>query len=44
MSDKLIYVRPEVYDIIKARAKQNSRPICMQVELDVTNQMNLENY
>jgi len=42
MSDKLLYVRPEVYDIIKARAIENHRPMSSQVELDITNQMKLE--
>lgn len=43
MSDNLIYVRPEVYLLIKERARLGFRPISKQVEFDVTNQMNLEN-
>lgn len=39
----MIAVKPEVYDLIKARAKQHLRPISNQVEMDVTNQQKLDN-
>ena len=37
-----IAVKPEVYNLIKARAKQQLRPISNQVEIDVRNQQKLD--
>lgn len=42
MSDKLLYVRPEVYALIKSRAHENHRPMSSQIELDVRNQIQSE--
>ncbi len=42
MSDKYLYVRPEIYDVIKARAFDNHRPMSSQVELDIKNLIKIE--
>jgi len=42
MSDRYLYVRPEVYDVIKSRAFENHRPMSSQVALDMINLIKLE--